>query len=278
MNQLQHKYIIHLHNNLLQVRISKRIEEQRYTWVASRHCNAEYELHILLKGRIPVEVEENHFLLESRQGILILPGRYHAPLESIGELEHFSLSFTILDGELSERLHAKITNAKLFSISTEMLQECLAIYNECNINSAYRNEKIHSLLTSLIISVLRNMELHPSTTPILSSTELERTEIIDNFFDEQLKDHVGSEQLAKQLHLSERQLNRVLYRLYGMTFQEKMTRTKMDRAAWLLRTTDKKISEIAEAIGYSSEGAFYQAFRKHFQITPYKYRINKKLF
>ena len=50
----------------------------------------------------------------------------------------------------------------------------------------------------------------------------------------------------------------------------------MDRAAWLLRTSDKKIDEIAEAIGYASEAAFYQAFRKYFHITPKKYRMEKK--
>jgi len=51
-----------------------------------------------------------------------------------------------------------------------------------------------------------------------------------------------------------------------MTFQEKMTHAKMDRAAWLLRTSNKKIIEVAESVGYSSEAAFYQAFRKYIRL------------
>ena len=275
MKQLQYKHTLHLHNNVLQVRISKNFEHQRYHWDASRHCNAEYELHILLKGKIRMEVEETHLLLEACQGILILPGQYHVPLEVCEEPEHFVLSFTLSDGELADTLNRELLSFRVFSLSTDMLQECLSIYHECNVLSAYRNEKIHALLTSLMVSVLRRLNLSSPVTPTLSTSEIERADIIDNFFDEQLKDRLGAEHLAKQLYLSERQLNRVIFQLYGMTFQEKMTKAKMDRAAWLLRTTDKKIDEIAEDVGYASEAAFYAAFRKYFQIRPQKYRVRE---
>ena len=275
MKHLQYKHTLHLHSNTLQARIPKSFEHQRYHWNASRHCNAEYELHILLKGKIRVEVEQTHLLLEACQGILILPGQYHAPLEVCEAPEHFVLSFTLQSGALAEALQREISGFRVFTLSTDMLQECLAIWQECNIPSAYRNEKIHALLTSLMISVLRKLNLSPAVTPTPSTSEIDRADIIDNFFDEQLKDRLGAEHLAKQLYLSERQLNRVIYRLYGMTFQEKMTKAKMDRAAWLLRTTDKKIDEIAEDVGYASEAAFYVAFRKYFQITPQKYRTRE---
>lgn len=276
MNDLQYKYTINLTGNMLQVRFSKNPEKHRYSWNSTRHCNAEYELHFLLKGRIPVEIEENHLLLDTRQAVLILPGKYHAPLNPSEELEHFSISFSVLEGELADILHRDIQNYKLFNISTDMLQECVAIYHECNICSMYCNEKIAALLTSLMISVLRNLNLSTTSVPFLSVTELERADIIDNFFGTQLIEPLKAEQLSKQLHISERQLNRVIKQLYGMTFQEKLTQTKMDRATWLLRTTDKKIGGIADLVGYSSEASFYQVFRKYFQITPQKYRIQKK--
>ncbi len=277
MSDLKHKYTIRLNNNVLQVRILKNFEKQRYIWEATRHCNAEYELHIVLKGRIPVEVEDNHLLLEVRQGILIPPGQYHAPLSPSGEFERFPIGFSVLEGDLADVLHKEISNYRIFNITTDILQECLAIYREFNICSLFRDVKMTALLTSLMISVLQNLNLNPTDTTALSITELERIDIIDDFFASQLRERLGAEQLAKKLHVSERQLNRVIYQLYGMTFQEKMMRTKMDRSAWLLRTTNKKIGEIAELVGYSSEAAFYQAFRKYFQTTPQKYRNLKSL-
>lgn len=278
MKQLQYKHTLHLQNNILQVRISKHFEQIRYHWDASRHCNADYELHILLRGQLRMEIAETPLLLEARKGVLILPGQYHVPLEEYENPEHFVLSFTLQEGELAQALQHENDGFKVFSLSTDMLQDCLAIFQECSVLSPYRNEKIHALLTSLMISVLRRLNVRPTAEPSLSISEIERTDIIDNFFDEHLKDRLGAEALAKQLYLSERHLNRVIFQLYGMTFQEKMTKAKMDRAAWLLRTTDKKIDEIAEDVGYASEAAFYVAFRKYFQITPQKYRVRECAF
>ncbi len=276
MNNLQYKYTLRLNDNVLQVRIPKKAQNNRYIWNTLRHCNAEYEIHILLKGRIPVEIEESLIPLEARQGILILPGKYHTPLYSNEELEHLAISFSFLDGELANIIHRDIQNYRQFNITTEMLQECLSIFHEYNVCSTYCNEKIAALLTSLMISILRNLNLSASSTPFFSIPELERAEIIDNFFGLETDECLKSKYLAEKLHISERQLNRVIHKLYGMTFQEKLTQSRMDRATWLLRTTNKKIDEIADLIGYSSVTAFYQAFKKYFQITPQKYRIALK--
>lgn len=276
MNSLQYKFTLLIDNSPILVRIANNFGQHRNHWIASRHCNAEYELHILLKGRIPVEIEEQHFILESRQGILVAPGQYHFPSNTNEEIDHFSLSFSITEGKILGLLHDEIPAFKLFNISTEILQDCLAIFYEYDAYPTYCNEKIQALLTSLFVSLLRELNLKTSKITARTTTEFERTEIIDDFFAEHLQNLRRADDLATQLCVSTRQLDRILYQLYGMSFQHKITHTKMDRAAWLLRTSDKKIDEIAEAIGYSSEAAFYQAFRKYFQLTPRQYRENKK--
>jgi transcriptional regulator GlxA family with amidase domain len=57
-----------------------------------------------------------------------------------------------------------------------------------------------------------------------------------------------------------------------MNFSEKKHRARMDRAAWLLRTTDYSISKICEEVGYISENSFFKAFKKLYSTTPAKYR------
>lgn len=276
MNKLQYKYMLRLDNNSLQVRISEKLKNHRYNWSTYRHCNAEYELHILLNGKIPVEIEEKNVVLKAREGIIIIPGQFHAPLKPIEDIEHFSLSFSVPEGELADLLNSEITSYMHFDISDDMCKTCLEIYSECEHCNSYRNERIMALITNLMISVLRKLDLDKKDNGAFSAPELERADIIDNFFGLSLEYVQGSKQLASQLHLSERQLNRVISRLYGMTFQQKMTQTKMDRSAWLLRSTTKKVGEIAQMVGYNSEAAFYQAFRKHFNVTPQKYRTLKK--
>ncbi len=275
MSQLQHKYTLELNNNLLQVRISENFKKHRYNWSTNRHCNAEYELHILLNGNIPVEIEGNNITLEAGEGILIPPGRYHAPLIPNGPIEHFAVSFFVSDSGFASELNERISDYNHFIISEDLAKTCREIYRECENIGLYRNEKIKALLTDIMISALRILDLNKEATTDFSAIEPERADIIDNFFSLYLECKQGAKQLAEQLHVSERQLNRIIRQLYKMTFQQKMTQTKMERAAWLLKTTAKKVGEIAQAVGYGSEPAFYQAFKKYFKVTPQEYRMLK---
>lgn len=275
MSQLQHKYTLELDHNLLQVRISENFKKHRYNWSTNRHCNAEYELHIMLNGSIPVEIEGNNIILEAGEGLLIPPGRYHAPLMPNGPIEHFAVSFFISAGNLAAELDERISDYNHFIISEDLAKTCREIYRECENTGLYRNEKIKALLAGIMISILRILNLNKEAAADFFASEPERADIIDNFFSLHLECKQGAKQLAEQLHVSERQLNRIILQLYKMTFQQKMTQTKMERAAWLLKTTTKKIGEIAQAVGYGSDPAFYQAFKKYFKITPQEYRLLK---
>ena len=95
---------------------------------------------------------------------------------------------------------------------------------------------------------------------------------IDNFFERNFPEKNGRAVLAEQLHLSKRQLDRILNAQYGMGFQEKLIQTRMDHAALLLRTTEQTVQDIIGAVGYNSVTAFYKAFRDAFSMTPQQYR------
>ncbi|MBQ2666992.1 MAG: helix-turn-helix domain-containing protein, partial [Clostridia bacterium] len=47
---------------------------------------------------------------------------------------------------------------------------------------------------------------------------------------------------------------------------------KLDRAQKLLQTTDMKLDDICDAIGYSDTTQFIRDFKKKYEITPAKYR------
>ncbi|MEV0584380.1 helix-turn-helix domain-containing protein [Nonomuraea sp. NPDC050310] len=51
-----------------------------------------------------------------------------------------------------------------------------------------------------------------------------------------------------------------------------MTWWRLSTAARLLRDTDAALSEIAAAIGYGSEFAFANAFKREYGTAPGKYR------
>ena len=99
-----------------------------------------------------------------------------------------------------------------------------------------------------------------------------RTDVIDTFFEDNMACYGTEEQLAEALHISKRQLARVLQEHYDMNFRQKLLVTRMDHAGWLLRTTEKSIGEICSIVGYNSETTFFKNFKNHYDVTPLQYR------
>ncbi len=58
----------------------------------------------------------------------------------------------------------------------------------------------------------------------------------------------------------------------GETPLEYLTRCRMQKASALLQESDMKIMEIANRIGYDSEGAFNKAFKRYIGTTPGRFR------
>jgi AraC-like DNA-binding protein len=53
---------------------------------------------------------------------------------------------------------------------------------------------------------------------------------------------------------------------------EYLTRWRMYRGSDLLRESDRKLADVAQAVGYESDGAFHKAFKRVLGIAPGEYR------
>ena len=64
--------------------------------------------------------------------------------------------------------------------------------------------------------------------------------------------------------------------LYKEEYDEKLSvaieKLRIEKASFLLETTDMRIGEVAEAVGYSSDSSFRRAFKKISGISPVDYR------
>ena len=78
--------------------------------------------------------------------------------------------------------------------------------------------------------------------------------------------------LAQILYTSTRQLRRLMIICYGCSAREVLMKKRLDLACQLLRYSDSSVTEIAEQIGFHSEKYFSVCFRRHFDMTPSKYR------
>ncbi|NGZ76699.1 helix-turn-helix domain-containing protein [Saccharibacillus alkalitolerans] len=82
------------------------------------------------------------------------------------------------------------------------------------------------------------------------------------------------ERCAERFGVSPYALSRSFKQAYGQTFVDYVMNLRLERARELLRTTDLKVNEIAEAVGYQPS-YFIRLFRKQEGMTPGQYRAEK---
>ncbi|MFF6790346.1 cupin domain-containing protein [Streptomyces filamentosus] len=80
------------------------------------------------------------------------------------------------------------------------------------------------------------------------------------------------EGLARAVTMSRPAFARQFKELVGSSPLAYLARLRIDRAARMLRDTDELVSDIAQAVGYTSEFAFSRAFSRQHGIAPGRYR------
>jgi AraC-like DNA-binding protein len=84
------------------------------------------------------------------------------------------------------------------------------------------------------------------------------------------------ETLAGSVGLSRAAFGRQFRALTGEPPRVYVSRTRMERAARLLRETDATVAEVGARVAYSSEYAFNRAFCRHHGISPGRYRSRSR--
>ena len=92
--------------------------------------------------------------------------------------------------------------------------------------------------------------------------------MIDEFFNNNFHLRGGDQVLAGQLHISSRQLDRILKSLYGKSYREKLLEIRLEVSLDLLKFSDKSVASISELTGYSNPASFCSFIKKETGHTP----------
>jgi AraC-like DNA-binding protein len=90
--------------------------------------------------------------------------------------------------------------------------------------------------------------------------------------DARYQDPLDVPALARAAHLSPAHFSREFRRIFGETPHRYLLTRRLERAAALLRNTDRAVVEICLAVGLRSVGSFTTSFGKAFGLSPAAYR------
>ena len=85
-------------------------------------------------------------------------------------------------------------------------------------------------------------------------------------------ERLTARELAALVSVTPNYLLRMFRLMEGIGFREFLENTRLERAAALLRGTDRQVREIARAVGYPDGSYFGRRFRTVFGYTPTEYR------
>jgi AraC-like DNA-binding protein len=93
-----------------------------------------------------------------------------------------------------------------------------------------------------------------------------------DLIDARYRDPLDVSALARAAHLSRAHFSREFRRAFGETPHQYLLTRRLERAAALLRTTDRTVADICLTVGLNSIGSFTTSFGRSFGMSPTAYR------
>jgi AraC-like DNA-binding protein len=106
-------------------------------------------------------------------------------------------------------------------------------------------------------------------TPVHPARHLLRAK---DLVDARYRERLDVPTLARAARLSTAHFSREFRRAFGETPHQYLLTRRMERAAALLRTTDRNVADICLTVGLRSVGSFTTTFGRTFGMSPTAYR------
>ena len=250
------------------------------------HCHPCFELHYIERGEATflcnkkaVTVSEDH--------ILIIPPRmYHKEISSDEDTSKMTISIDLSPRSPTADDHfynvfqkdKVISIAASASLAEGMLRiKRLAAARDVTHTSREKLRACVHLLMAELYDELSNTA--PSENSIQNDSTLSREYEIDTYIALNFTKSSSRDDLANKLHVSPRQLHRIMMKSYGMGYRKKLLEIRLEIAISFLTSTDKSITAISEEMGYSSVESFSAFIKRETGKSPREIRAaanNKK--
>lgn len=270
----------HDHSYTLYKGVSVSYDKRKTPYKMSNpHHHSDYELFFLVKGENYFYTTEDDLSLIGPNSIsFIKPGTLHQSSD-YGDtlLERYTvyISASLVDEIASKSpKNRKIDNMflTLDDVSQKIIYEnILRLRNEISIKDNYSPMLIKSIVSEIILILLRNSE----DSIVLNSNEKRIQSVVD-YIETHYAENITLEACAKTAYMSSSHFSRQFKKITGDDFKSYLINTRMKNACHLLEEPDgNNITNIAFNVGFSDCSYFTKTFKKVMGITPLQYHKAK---
>ncbi len=241
-------------------RNSLSLELRSYSSETRTHHHDYHQLVLPVSGSLSMHVDGRPGEVSTDRLALISAGRAHDFAAADANC------FVVAD--VPEALAPELERMPAFiDLDTSLAQYVLFLYQQLTSDARAPASERQMLL--LLIQLLKER--------FGDSVKLDkRIHAVQSYLDRHYAEPVSLPGLAAIASLSVRQLNEVFRDSLGMTPHQYLVETRMQRAWQLLVDSDLQVGDVAHRVGYTSQAAFSDRFRRHFGQAPRYFRRNAK--
>ena len=232
-----------------------------------------YLIFYLCEGQMTVTSQGKRELVHAGQVCFL---DCHTP-HSYGSMGHAEFIWLHADGSNMASFHKRLIelygNYVFTPVHGDAIRELLYRFNYHQRNHQTQTEwQLSDQIYHLLMLMLdRFTDILPeSTSPSISSSAVRNAmDYIQTHYSEPLY----LEDIAGAVGVSKYHFSRVFKQECGFSPHEYLIMTRMNRAMFLLKTTDDPIKEIALQVGYQNEATFTTAFGNRVGLSPSRFRL-----
>ena len=266
--------------------ISKKRNENKSLYHIM-HDHATGELFVCAEGEIYIRFQSGTVKLSEGEAAIVPKGMLHTNSPDTTHSVWYAISF------LCTRISSDTTYELYKDIAPIVDTENVIVFkNADNIRRAV--EKILGLSRNAahtIMPALRMAELLIECSQMPHETfedsavegdssesdiDLQRIAKLDQLVYTNYMNGMTSEDIAAQLFISSRQLDRIARKRYGRPIHKVIMDRRITAAENMLLSTDMTSDSIGATVGFGSRSGFYREFNRRHGMTPNQYRQQNK--
>ena len=252
------------------------------------HWHRNVEIMQVLRGTTSVTIGNETFSGEEGDIFFINQEELHRVASEDDQLVYRTVIFplqalTFSESDASQTyLEQLIQGTQRFPVQLTRKKDCDFLYallyqiqNAAEQKSSGYELMVKALLLQMIAQMFcRHMMIPVQHAPSEKSQRLK--EMLQYIRQHYAESDLSVEKLCAYLHLSSTYFSTLFKRETGTSFTAYVTTVRMEAAAEAIRGTEEKTYLIAQRCGYEDPNYFSYVFKRHFGVTPTKYRSEGK--
>ena len=236
------------------------------------------EIFICLEGSCAMQIENQYFCMAKGCVAIILPDTLHNELPQKSG-RYVGIWITLGMDRCMLHLSGKDESSGFYTVEGQLIRNNSS-YNllldeisiELNDPSELSQEMAKSYFVQLLISAYREMR-DRNTAPEHKGAWKESIVLaVKKYIENNYSKPISLDAIAHETYMSVNYLNTLFKSVEGKTINQYINEYKIDKAKFLLTSTNEPIQSIANDLGYYDQYHFSNSFKKACGVSPSNYR------